>query len=391
MSANKNPTIPVAVFDISSGSVGGAHALVRKDETPDINKVLLLAQKRFNSPLQTELTISRFVNDTLRNIERVAFDLQKETPHHIPDFVQIVLASPWYTSQTRKIFYDKNTEFTCTEKLVKEIISKEVNHILIHEKETFGDLGNEYVIVEKQISKIKINGYATDDPYGKKCKNIELYLNITVAPKKILDDFKSAIERIYKIKKIHFTTSAYTTHIAMRENSDVSDNSVAIDVGEEITDIAFIKDGVFLHQYSFPVGTYELYRKVAKNTQSTHDESVSLLEAYKSGTLNEKNNLKINQSLMDFMEDWQNEIRKVVDSNTYGFVLSKDWYVVIEKNFEFLVKDKIENDEYLRYKANSKIKVDVVTEDEIKSFIKPFDLELDIPIALALIFAEKII
>lgn len=391
MSANKNPNIPVAVFDISSGSVGGAHALVRKGDFVDTNKVLLLSQKRFNSPLQTELTISRFVNDTLKNIEHVALDLQKESPHHIPDFVQIVLASPWYTSQTRKIFYDKNTDFVCTDKLIKEIISKEINHILIHEKDTFGDLGNEYIIVEKQISKIKINGYPTDDPYGKKGKNIELYLNITVAPKKILDDFKSSIERIYKIKKVHFTTSAYTTHIAMRENRAVSENSVAIDVGEEITDIAFIKDGVFLHQHSFPVGTYELYRKVVENTKSTQEEAMSLLEAYKSGKLNEKNSSKINQSLSEFIEEWQNEIRKVVDSDTQGFILANDWYVVIEKNFEFLVKDKIENDEYLKYKANSKIKVDVVTEDEIKSFIKPFDLELDIPLALALIFAEKII
>lgn len=391
MYAKKNPNVPVAVFDISSGSVGGAHALIRKGDASDTNKVLLLSQKRFNSALQEELTIDRFIDDTLKNIESVASTLQKQSPHHIPEFVQIVLASPWYSSQTRHIFYEKNTEFTCTEKLIKEIVAKEINHILIHDKESFGDLDQEYTIVEKEISKIKINGYSTNSPFGKKAKNIELYLTITVAPKSILDSFKNRIQRIYSLKNIYITTSAYTSYIAMRENAPTESNCVIIDVGEEITDVAFVKNDIFLHQYSFPVGTYELYRAVVENTDSTYEESLALLEAYKRGDLSSKISSKINDSLIKFIESWQEQIRKIIDIGDYGFIIPKDWYIVIDRNFEYLIKNQLEQDEYLKYKANTKIKPDIITEDEINLFVKSIDIELDIPLALGLIFAEKIV
>jgi hypothetical protein len=85
MSSSHARNIPVAIFDISSSSVGGAHALITKaanTEIPLVEKVAILAQARSEAPLQTELNIERFVAEALKGLETVATAVRKADVHH---------------------------------------------------------------------------------------------------------------------------------------------------------------------------------------------------------------------------------------------------------------------------------------------------------------------
>lgn len=390
MSTKKQPTVPVAVFDISSASVGGAHALVRRDSPNDTEKVVLLSQTREAAPVREELDTKRFVSDTVKGLESVARALHSQDKLH-PEHIQIVLASPWYTSHTRTISYEKNTEFIFTKQLLNELISKEIDHILIHEKDRFEGLGGEYTIVEKQISQIILNGYVVEQPYDKKARSLEVSLTITIVPKFILAQFKEAIERIYTIKHIQVTTSAYTTFIAMRENAPISQSCVLVDIGEEMTDVAFVKDGVFLYQHSFPVGTAELPRLVSKMGGYEIHEVPAVLDAYRLDTLVLKKKKLVEKALLSFRDIWQKQIQEVVDDGYYGFALPAAWYVVTEPKLELLFKNILSTDPYILHHSVALPVVDIVTSDELYSITKPIDVELDIPLALALLFIEKLL
>lgn len=390
MNNKKQPTIPVAVFDISSASVGGAHAFVRKYAPEDTQKVSLISQFRQNSDFHEDINTERFISETTKNLKTVAQKLFSENKIH-PKYIQIVLASPWYNSQTRNISYKKSTEFVCNENLINDLVSKEIEHILVHEKEKFGNLGTNYTIVEKQISSIRLNGYAIEKPYGKSARSVELSLTITIAPKAIIEAFKTAIESVYAIKKIGITTSPYTTFIAMRENSSIDNSCVLVDIGEEITDVAFVKDDVFLYQHSFPIGTNALPRSVSKKGNFSISEVKSILEAYRLDTLNLKNKKSIEQGISVFIKDWEKEIEKIVDTDYFGFILPKSWFVVVDPKFEFLIKNSLSNNNFIKHKTITIPNIDVVTQDELYSISKPIDIELDVPITLALLFVEKIL
>lgn len=390
MSNKKQPTIPVAVFDMSSASVGGAHAYVRYKDFSHTEKVFLVSQERQTLNLHEDINTERFISETVSALEKVASSLYAKDMQR-PEYVQIVLASPWYTSQTRVITYSKSTYFTCTEQFVEGLVSKEIDHILLHEKGRFEGIGTDYVIVEKQISLIKLNGYVVNNPYGKKAQSIEISLTITIAPKIILEKFKEAIGRVYAIKKIGVTTSVYTTFIAMRENAAISQSCVAVDVGEEVTDIAFIRDGVFLYQHSFPVGAFELPRLVAQHGGYELSEVPALLDAYRVDKLAPKNKKKIETAIAVFCSTWQKEVQKVIDAGYYGFTVPLFWYVVVDPKYEVLLKQTLENDPYIKHNSVGLPMVDIVTEDELYSIQKTIDTELDIPIALALLFVEKIL
>lgn len=390
MSAKKAATVPVAVFDVSSASVGGAHALVKRGPSTKPHKITVLAASRRESALQEDITMDRFVSETLKGIETVVTEIRAQDVHH-PEAIQLVLASPWYVSQTRAITYKKTTQFTCTEKLINDLIDKEIQHIIAHEKERFGELGKEYTIVEKQISLIKLNGYTTASPYGKKAMNLELYLTVTIAPKKIISSFTDLLHRIYGPRPIAITTSAYTIFVASRDIEQQSFDSVIVDIGEEVTDVAFVKNELFLYQHSFPVGTFELYRAAARATKSTLEESYGLLEAYRLQKLTGSTKQSVAKALNAFAEHWQRGLQEVCDSGHYGFALPRRWNIVVDHRFESIIAETIARDPYIQHRSGIAPSITMITPEYLKMVQNAFDQKLDVPLAIALLFIDRLV
>lgn len=334
----------IAVFDISSSSVGGAHALIQHDDDQKA-KVTLLVQERRDTGLEEELNIDRFVNDTARALEIVIDHVRNADVHH-PEFIQVVLASPWYSTHTRTINYNKNALFTCTQRLVDSLIEKEVAALLKQ------PVGQGFKVVEQQLSRITLNGYDTTDPYGKKVQAMELTVTITIVPEIVVERFSSILRRSYGDRTINVTTGPYATYVALRDNGGVPANCAIIDVGEEVTDVAFIKNNIFLYQHSFPLGTYELYRTVSRATSSTV-EARALIEAYRLKKLTPSKTKLIEKSLQSFSVEWQQALQEVVEAGQYGFHFPSTCYVTADPRFEDFFTTVLSNDQFLRHNGSS--------------------------------------
>lgn len=338
--------IPVAVFDISSSSVAGAHVLIPKGETVEKVKASLLAQTRSHAALREDITIERFVDQTIEQIDKVATLLQK-ADHHRPHYIQILLASPWFFSQTRTIAMKRTAPFVCTQKIIDELVEKEVAYIMEHDMERFGSFGKDGIIIEKQLSGIKLNGYSTSNPFGKKAESLEIFLVVTVSPKMIIDRFKSALGKYYGHTPIGFTTSPYATYIVARDYLQAPTELMVVDVGEEITDVAFIKNGLFLYQHSFPIGMYELYRTLVKHNVSSVVEAEALLETFRLGKISETEKPVVQKSLDQYGALWQKSFEEVIGSGHYGFSLPNHIYIVGDYRFDAFFSTLVKNDPML--------------------------------------------
>lgn len=341
---------PIAVFDISSSSVGGAHALIGKNDN-GATKVTLLVQERRDTGLEDELNIERFVNDTARALEVVIDHVRTADVHH-PEFIQVVLGSPWYSTHTRTIAYSRTAGFTCTQRLVDSLIEKEIAAMLKKPTEGGESFGKGFKVVEQQLSHITLNGYESTDPYGKKVQAMEITLMVTIVPEIVIERFSGILRRSYGARPINVTTGPYAAYVALRDNGGVPADCVVIDVGEEITDIAFIKNNIFLHQHSFPVGTYELYRTVSEATGSTV-EARALIEAYRLNKLTPNKTRMIEKSLQVFSDTWQQGLQQVVEAGQYGFRFPSTCYVTADPRFQDFFIEIIEQDEFLRHSATA--------------------------------------
>lgn len=387
----KNHSAVYAVFDVSSSSVAGAHVLA-EGVAPD-KKITLLASARSHAVLQEDIDIKRFVIETETHLDEVVSRIRKADVHH-PSHIQVILASPWYRSQTRTIVYKKVTPFVCTQKLVDELIAKEIDHILANEEGSFGSFGKESIIIEKQLSLIKLNGYHTTKPYGKRAQTLELFLMITIAPKPILDRFTDTLRRAYGTRDIAYTTSPFTTFVVVRDTvPDLQEECVVIDIGEEVTDVAFIKDGFLLYQHSFPVGTYALYRALSTHGFHTTHEAKALLEAHRLGKLAPRESLVVETAITSFVAQWRSGLRSILDNGQYGFCIPETCFITADPRFETIFTTSIQTDPYIQHTCSrGVVNPHFINSETLAHRVGTTEHStLDIPLATGSLFVERLL
>ncbi|HTH93244.1 MAG TPA: hypothetical protein VL576_02070 [Candidatus Paceibacterota bacterium] len=379
----------VAVFDISSSSVGGAHALIEQQKEGTV--VSLLVQERRDSALEEELDIKKFVDNTAKALEVVINHVRTADVHH-PKLIQVVLGSPWYNSFTRTIRYDKNTLFSCTPRLVESLVDKEIAAFLKESGEDGEPLNKGFKVVEQQISQIKLNGYETADPYGKKVQALEIILTLTLVPDVVVDRFQSIIRKSYGARTITVTTAPYAMFVALRDHGTIDNDCAIIDVGEEVTDIAFVKNGVFSHSHSFPVGTYEFYRTLSESTGSSV-EARALVEAYRLKKLSPGSVRTVEKALQHFSKVWQGSLQEVVEEGKYGFQFPAQCYVASDTHFESIFTEIIKNDSYLIHSAGTKeIKTYFISAEHFSHNVRSKSTEIPDPaLVVGALFAERLL
>lgn len=356
-----------AVYDLSSSSVAGAHIL-RTDTTP-----VMLASARRHAQLQGDLNVQRFVEEEVKHLSDVITKVKAKDLHH-PSHIQVILASPWYSSQTRTIVYKKEKPFVCTTKLIDQLVEAEIERMLREEVGSFGVFGSESVVVEKQISAIKLNGYQTSTPYGKHASTIELFLSLTIAPKPVLDRFTDTLRRAYGTRDIAYTTSPFAAFVVMRDLDTASDEGIIIDIGEEITDVAFIKSGTMLYQHSFPVGTFGLYRELVQGGSHTITEAMTMLETYRLGKLTPAAAAVVDRAITTYLATWQTAFREVLEGGRYGFCLPSQCVVSADPKFEQLFTQVLTTDEFIKHRcAVGETKVTYLSEDVLGSLVRAAD------------------
>ncbi len=377
---------PVAVFDVSSASVAGAHVLVGgpKDHLPTI-----LASSRISIPMQETIDMQRFVSDTVQGLREVLSRLHQADVHH-PSSIELALASPWYVSQTRTIQYGKETPFVCTKKLFDRLIAEEIDHVVTNELDRFGTFGKDGTVVERQVSRILLNGYVTQEPFGKRVTSLEISLTITIAPKKIIDQFITELHRAYGPVRVGITTSTYTTFITARDYFHAEHECVIVDVGEEVTDVAFVKDNLFLYQHSFPVGIYGLTQLLVERQQYSAQEATALLEGYRLNKINTSARTKIGKAMVEFTEQWRRALQEILDQGHFGFCLPEICYITADVRFETLFSDVIAGDPFIQHTcSHGRVAPFVLDEEKYTSYITSLDQEIDVPLATTALFLAR--
>jgi hypothetical protein len=349
--ATSTKMIPIAVFDISSSSTAGAHVLVPKHHEKD-SKVSILASSRIMSEPKEDLDIERFVNNTLSGLENT-ISIIKKADNHRPEKIQVLLASPWFVSQTRSILYNKTTDFVCNQKLIDSLIDKEIDYIIKNDMERFGSMGGEGLIIEKQISQIKLNGYTTSAPFGKKAQSLELFLVVTVSPKIIIDKFKEVFLRNYSTAPIVFTTSPYATYIVARDNLNAPNELLLVDIGEEITDIACVKNDLFLYQHSFPVGTHHLYRAIVGNGATTLTEAHAVIQSFRLGKLSAIMTSNVQKSMDSFGANWIRSFQELIEKGQNTIKLPENSYITSDYRFGDFFANLLKQDVFFEHTTGS--------------------------------------
>lgn len=292
-SFQKSTSHSSVVFDIGSGSVGGA--VFKKENSAQHAVAHIEYTKHVPLPLKERIHTKTLIDNTVNSIKEISqeiFSLKRRV-----DSVDVVLSSPWYASYTKSLVFEKKEAFTISQSFLDEIIEKEL-------KEMTKGADKEMKLIEKRISNVKINGYSTSSPFGKKTNKIELSLYVSLAPISFLEKIELAIHQSLAVKTILFHSFPLSAFSVIRNIFQNDSDFVFIDVAGEVTDVLAVKNGSIVGTASFPLGKNHLVRKVADHFKVDSEIALSFVKIFSDGNAADDVKQKVGTLSAAIKEEW---------------------------------------------------------------------------------------
>lgn len=332
----------VAIFDIGSGSVGGALVKIPMDKE---SLPTIIKSARTDIVERKELNFDLFLKDMILALGFTSKSIYKSSLG-APDEIVCVLASPWYISETRMIKISKEHSFTFTKKIVDELLAKEIESFNLIYNNKYG-VDSTPEVIEHPVIGVALNGYHIDDPMGKKTRSIEMDMVVSLSPKVCLDKIKETISQSFHHTPISFSSFMMSSYIAVRDRYMNHDSYLLLDIGGEITDVGIISKGIIRGSLSFPYGRKTLFRNISKKLKIELRDAYEIFSLFNRDTLSEKEKGKLLPVLEIMQKLWGVSFKECINTlprtltlpNTMFLTIDsdiKDWFVKIINNEEYI-------------------------------------------------------
>lgn len=345
----------VLSLHIGSAAVGGALVRVDGSDTPNIifSAIEPIA-------IEEKLNTEKFLSKTLQAVERVAEQVHKAALG-APSRIFCVLGSPWYASQMRVVQLKKNTSFIFTEKLADELIQKEIKLMSEEHASLYGNKENAIRAIELKNIKTTLNGYETSEPLGKKTREVEMVLFISIAGEKTLQKIEESIKKHFQFESIKFSSFAMASFTVVRDTNPAHDSFILVDVGGELTEILMVKKNVLHDSISYPAGRNFFTRSLAQDLGSTLSEARSLISLWKDGHAEERVAARIGETLGSLRSEWLRQFETSLGSISADISIPSRIFITADPILADFFAETIQKEQFSQYTlAEAKFDITVV-------------------------------
>ncbi len=334
----------VVIFDIGSGSVGGAIARIPTDGK-GLPVIIKLARTEIE--FQAELNFGLFMKDMLKALNTTAISLYKEMVG-APEEIVVVLASPWYLSETRTIKMSKDKVFTFTKKLADELLQKEIEALNEMYQKKYGGIDSTPEVIENQVLDVSLNGYSVEDPIGKSSKSIEMSMIISLSPKICLEKIRNTIGKTFHHSHIKFSSFVVSSYLAVRDKYVATDSYLLLDIGGEVTDVAIISKGILKASLSFPFGKKIFFKYICTKLNIELRDAKELFTLYSLGALSERRKKKVSPLFQSIENSWGEAFRMCIGTLPHILTLPSTIFVTADEDIRGWFVNVIKNEPYIQ-------------------------------------------
>ncbi len=334
----------VAIFDIGSGSVGGAIVRVPTDGKgiPTIIK-----SSRTEVIVREELDFKVFIEDMIKALEITAKALY-EGKVGAPDDIVCVLASPWYLSETRVIKMARDHSFMFTKKIADELLEKEIITLNTSYEAKYGSAKSTPEIIEHHIMGVTLNGYLVDDPIGKRSRSVEMHMVISLSPKLCTDKIRKTLSNIFHHIPVSFSSFVMSSFLAVRDRYVVPDSYLLLDIGGEVTDVAIITKGIMKASLSFPFGKNTFFKYMCTKLDIELRDAVELFNLYTTEALSDKRKKKVEPLFLSIENSWGEAFRACIGTLPHTLTLPGTIFLTADSDIRNWFVNVIRDEPYIQ-------------------------------------------
>ncbi|MFC1595012.1 hypothetical protein ACFL3E_01130 [Patescibacteria group bacterium] len=291
----------VLAIDMGTASTSAVLFVYEDKNKVDIIKVLRRRHKH---------SISRdshqFQKSALNEASELLKDVEKSFRDYLPKEIRIGVAAPFYLAKTVSIHQERDEN--------KAIEDKELEVIARNgEQETKkAILGQNLEVFETNFLQTQLNGYDVNNIIGRKSRDITATIRYAALQKEFLEDLNKRFSYIFPSAKIHFFTFPVLYLSMLKQIIKDKKTALIIDLGGETTEVSLIKNNVIEKVFSIPFGILTLASRMQDMSGIDIDTATALLKSYASGTLSEKESIRIKEIIMSESSKWQSAFKNIM-------------------------------------------------------------------------------
>jgi hypothetical protein len=334
----------VAIFDIGSGSVGGAIVSFPLDESLPIIKKIVRTEIEYTNE---KLDVNLFTKNMLKALNTTAEALY-QGKLGAPDRIVCVLASPMYSSETRVVKLNKEIPFIFTHKIANDLLEKELKSIVSDYNKKSKTLYNEIEVMENHIMDISLNGYYIQEPIGVRTKSVEMNMVFSFSQKFILDKIRKEMSRTFHEIPVYFSSFMVASYFAVRDKYISPDSYLLLDIGGEVTEVGIVSKGILKASLSFPFGRKTFYKYISSKLDIEYRDAKELFNLYKNGDMPETDKNKYEPLFKSIEGSWSESFRGCIGGLPHVLALPSTVFMTADLDIIGWFSNVVANEEFIQ-------------------------------------------
>ncbi len=237
----------VILIDIGSASVAGAWMYQKKGEAP-----VICYSTRIDIEVRTDEKVEQSM---LRTLEAVCIQLVREgAPAYSREVghgkIEIVLASvaaPWQDTSIHTVVLSETHPFVFTRALMQKTV-------------TGKPPTPDRIISDTSVISTVLNGYETEQPWGKRAHKAELTVLTSTLDKAVAKSITTELRRAFHSHHIELAAFAPVAYAVLSNLYPLQKEYVLLDVSGSATDALIVKKGVLAGVATIPQGVHDLLK-----------------------------------------------------------------------------------------------------------------------------------
>jgi ribosomal protein S17E len=329
------------VCDIGNGSVGAVLVMFESGEkSPNIifSERIFFKSKKDKSYENTITNLEKNLNNLLINVLKFCI-----SEHVNPSKISCFHSSPWFISQTHILRIKQVEPFVFSEAILSKILKEaESNFLSNKDFKTDKSVLKDLKLIERKITRIKLNGYQTHKPLDKKTSSVEVSVFLSALRNESISIIEGAFNRVWHNIKIQHHTFPLAAFSMIRNELNTSGNFLLAHIADDITDLSIVYDEMLLDTFSFPLGKKNLIENLEEKCNLDYGLASSALSMYAKAEIHDEQIPRFASAIQNSIEDWATHFENGCNILTKNNVMPEVVYLIVDEKlfpiFESAIK-----------------------------------------------------
>ncbi len=313
----------VALVDIGPSSCGGAIVRYEEGKRPHI---LWIGERVEIKNSSSRDTVYKATANLLEEMSAECRIRGFSTPTH----VSCALSPTFYSGKTECVQKRFDSPQEITQKLLDTLA-----------RDVIQEAGKDFVLIDEQITRVRLNGYTMKSPLGKKAAQIDLDFYWSAAPRTFVDMVRACIHSAFPRSTIELHTFSFLSFIILRDILHEEVEFISLTISPDTTTVSLVRAGRLISIFSYPFGQRMLVSLVAEELRTIPEESEVILRLYGENKVTDDIRARVRRACIPAETQWRKRLLEILEAASFQSSLPQKLFILGEAGQMALFKEFI--------------------------------------------------